>query len=202
MFGSIVFSLSAALVLILPRSTQAANQLTASCSIQLAPLSLSRRLEKSPQNEGKCRQVLSLPTSLDLDHMNIVVRAQFTLNQKYLRRDIRCRCNMHDQRSTQKRRRKGKMHPSIQVRPTSDTQTYPRTEDGVLKEVVDEASYQRLERLKNAAFVMKIPDYHHCPTPDLCGYTLGAGAGIAELCTQYFAEITQYLFSRDHEGKL
>lgn len=48
----------------------------------------------------------------------------------------------------------------------------------VLKEVVDEVSFQRLERLKNSAFVMKNPDYHHCPTPDcgnivMCGYALG-----------------------------
>eukprot|EP00984_Skeletonema_dohrnii_P004877 scaffold1718_cov81-Skeletonema_dohrnii-CCMP3373.AAC.5 len=48
----------------------------------------------------------------------------------------------------------------------------------VIKEVVDEVSFQRLERLKDAAFVLKNPDYHHCPTPDcgnivMCGYALG-----------------------------
>mmetsp|Transcript_17465 Transcript_17465/g.26597 ORF Transcript_17465/g.26597 Transcript_17465/m.26597 type:complete len:377 (-) Transcript_17465:137-1267(-) len=48
----------------------------------------------------------------------------------------------------------------------------------VIKEVVNEVSFQRLERLKDAAFVLKNPDYHHCPTPDcgnivMCGYALG-----------------------------
>mmetsp|Transcript_12415 Transcript_12415/g.18482 ORF Transcript_12415/g.18482 Transcript_12415/m.18482 type:complete len:390 (+) Transcript_12415:33-1202(+) len=50
----------------------------------------------------------------------------------------------------------------------------------VLKEVVDEKSFQRLERLKDAAFVLKNPGYRHCPTPD-CGNIVLCGV----LCHEF-----------------
>jgi hypothetical protein len=42
----------------------------------------------------------------------------------------------------------------------------------VLREVLDKESFKRLMDQKNAAFVLKNPDYHHCPTPDCSGIVL------------------------------
>jgi hypothetical protein len=36
----------------------------------------------------------------------------------------------------------------------------------VLKEVIDASAFDRLTRQRDAAFVSKHPEYHHCPTPD------------------------------------
>jgi hypothetical protein len=42
----------------------------------------------------------------------------------------------------------------------------------VLKEVIDASAFDRLTHQRDAAFVLKHPDYHHCPTPDCSGIVL------------------------------